>query len=521
MKFFRKYHKWFSLFATFFILLFAVSGIVLNHRSLLSGVDLNRKLLPPVYRYNNWNLAAVKGSVKTGGDSVLVFGNIGVWLTDSTFKSFRDMNAGFPDGIDNRKINSLSWSPVSGLYAGTLFGLYHFQHRVWVKVSLPGNQPRVVKVLQQGDSLLVMTRSDLFLATGADRYRGFHEIIVPKGEDSDGKVGLFKTLWVIHSGEIYGLAGKLIVDGVGIVFIILCVTGLIWFVVPYRLKRLKDERRSTNEERRKRLKRFNRSSLKWHNVVGSWLILILLLNTATGMFLRPPLLIPVAGARVAKIKYTELDNSNPWFDRLRDLLYDKELKRYLLATSEGVYYSDDLFTASLKTFPIQPPVSVMGINVFEKINSGHYLVGSFSGIFEWEPATGRTLDCITRTEYYDTGQGGPPFGSVTVAGYIRCNDSTSLVFDYAHGAFALEGKNSMAPVPQSIIAASPISLWNTSLEIHTGRIFEPILGPFYILVVPLVGLATLFILISGFFAWWLSKGRKKFDGSDYSVSQVK
>ncbi len=502
LRFFRKYHKWFSLFATFFILLFAISGVVLNHRELLSGVDISRKILPPAYRYNNWNLAAVKGSVRTCDDSVLVFGNIGVWLTDTTFRTFRDMNVGFPKGIDNRKINTLSWSPVSGLYAGTLFGLYHFYTGKWVKVELPADMPRVVKVLQTGDSLLVMTRSNIFLATGASAYREFVEVNVPKGENSDGKVGLFKTLWVIHSGEIYGLAGKLIVDGVGITFILLCITGLIYFLVPLRLKTLK------NELQRSKLKRFNRYSLKWHNWIGSWVIAILLINTVTGMFLRPPLLIPIASERVKKIKYTELDNPNPWFDRFRDLLYDEELKRFLVATSEGIYYSDDNFKSDLKFFPVQPPISVMGINVFQKTGPGHYLVGSFSGIFEWDPATGRTLDCITRTDYIDNGQSGPPFGNVTVAGFIRCNDTTSILFDYAHGAFALEGRSPLARVPEKIVASSPISLWNTSLEIHTGRIFEPILGPFYILVVPLVGLATLFILISGFFAWWLGKRRK-------------
>jgi hypothetical protein len=503
VKFFRKYHKWFSLSATLFILFFSISGIVLNHRELLSGLDLDRKLLPPIYRYNNWNLAAVKGSVKAGGDSILVYGNIGVWLTDSTFKTFRSLNDGFPRGIDNRKVNSLTWSPVSGLYAGTLFGLFRFHGKAWEKISLRGVSSRVVKVLQQGDSLLVMTRSNLYLSTGVSGYRQFREITVPRGEDSDGKVGLFKTLWVIHSGEIYGLAGKLIVDAVGMVFIFLCITGLICFLVPYRLKKLKDQ------AGRIELKKFNRSSLKWHNIIGSWAVVILLLNTATGMFLRPPLLIPIAGERVTKLKYTELDNSNPWFDKFRDFIYDEEAGRYLVATGEGVYYSDDRFRSELKIFPDQPPVSVMGINVFKKTGHGRYIVGSFSGIFEWEPASGHTLDCITRTGYRDTGQGGSPFGNVSVAGYVQCNDSTGVVFDYAHGAFALAGKNPFPPVPVPVIEASPLSLWNTALEIHTGRIFEPILGPFYILVVPLVGLATLFILISGFLSWWLAGRRKK------------
>jgi len=503
LRFLRKYHKWFSLVATIFILFFAVSGIILNHREMLSGIDVNRKLLPPGSRYNNWNLAAVKGAVVAGNDSVLIYGNIGVWLTDSTFRSFRDFNPGFPGGIDNRKINTMSWSAESGLYAGTLFGLYRHDGNSWIKVQLPVDGVRVVKVLHHGDSLLVMTRSNLFVASSASGYQRFREIHVPRGEDDDGKVGLFKTLWVIHSGEIYGLTGKIIVDGVGIIFIILCITGLIYFFVPYRLKSLKDELR------RSKLKKFNKSSLKWHNVLGSWAIIILLLNTGTGIFLRPPLLIPIAGVRVEKLRYTELDDPNPWFDRFRDLIYDSESGRYMVATSEGIYYSDNRFGNELKKFDIQPPVSVMGINVFEKTEPGKYLIGSFSGIFEWEPLTGRTLDCITRTEYIDNGKGGSPFGSVSVAGSIKCNDSTHIIFDYGQGLMALNGKNILPPVPGSIVEACPISLWNTSLEIHTGRIFEPILGPFYILVVPLVGLATLFILISGFFAWWIGKRRKK------------
>jgi len=503
MKFFRKYHKWFSIVATVFILFFAVSGIILNHREQLSGADISRKLLPPVYRYSNWNLAAVKGSVKTGKDSILVYGNIGVWLTDQHYQTFRDMNAGFPAGIDNRKINTLCWSSVSGLYAGTLFGLFRFNGRVWEKVTLPVLRPRVVRVLQVGDSLLVMTRSNLYLSTGVSAYRQFREIEVPKGEDSDGRVGLFKTLWVIHSGEIYGFTGKLIVDAIGIIFIILCITGLIYFFVPYRLRRLEDDSRRT------KLKKFNRSSLKWHNVIGSWTILVLVVNTTAAIFLRPPLLIPIASARVTKIKFTELDNPNPWFDRFRDLLYDASSGRFLVATSEGVYYSDDRFGSDLKVFACQPPVSVMGINVFEKCGPGRYRVGSFSGIYEWEPATGNILDCITMTAYVETGQSGPPFGNVTVAGYIRCSDSSALIFDYAHGVIPLEGKNPLPPFPPSIAAVSPVSLWNTCLEIHTGRIFEPILGPFYILVVPLTGLATLFILVSGFFAWWLPRKKRK------------
>jgi len=495
----RKWHKWPSLIFTTFILLFAFSGIILNHRGLLSSIDVSRKVLPPVYRYNNWNLAAVRGAVLWGSDSMLVYGNIGTWLTDTAFQSFTDLNAGFPAGIDNRKVASVLVDSKIGTYAATLFGLYRFepgQHR-WQKVLLPVSEERIVKVLSKGDSLLVMTRSNLLVSTIREGIDNFKRISVPTGSDDDGKTGLFKTLWVIHSGEIYGMIGKLIVDAIGIVFIILCITGLIYFFVPYRLNRLKDEIRKL------RLKRLNRNTLRWHNSLGSWVILILFLTTLTGMFLRPPLLIPIANSRVEKIPYTELDNPNPWFDRFRDILWDVSKNRWMVATSEGIYGADEQFSTILKPFVNQPPVSVMGINVFRQKAPGKFLVGSFSGIFLWEPETGKVWDYFTKMPYRNTGRGAP-FGELSVAGYVK-----EILFDYMGGAISLSGGKRFPSMPEEITEKSPISLWNTALEIHTGRIFQPILGDFYILVVPVVGLFALEISVVGFLAWWLARRRRR------------
>jgi len=535
----RSWHKWPSLIFTVFILLFSFSGIILNHRELLSSVDVSRNLLPPVYRYNNWNLAAVKGAVSLHDDSLLVYGNIGIWKTDTSFHKFTDFTTGFPEGIDNRKIASISADAVTGMHAATLFGLFRYDgiRGEWEKVQLPVDEERIVKVLSRGDSLLVMTRSNLLVATRSGGYDTFRVIPVPAAEDDDGKTGLFRTLWVIHSGEIYGMTGKLIVDAIGIIFIILCITGVIYFFVPYRLNGLKDE------FRRIRLKRFNRNSLRWHNSVGSWAIPVLILTTLSGMFLRPPLLIPIAYSRVEKIRYSELDSPNPWFDRFRDILFDNVNRRWMIATSEGIYQTDETFTATLKPFPFQPPVSVMGINVFQQKDSVSYLVGSFSGIFRWKPETGEIQDYFTKMPYRPS-ERGAPFGELSVAGYIqlavgslqcaenrlqipasgighpaslnpdpgsRIPDRASLevLFDFMGGAISLKGGKRFPRMPEEVIEKSPISLWNTALEIHTGRIFQPILGDFYILVVPLVGLFALEISIIGFLAWWVARRKKR------------
>ncbi|MHC1708657.1 MAG: PepSY domain-containing protein [Bacteroidales bacterium] len=484
--------------------MFSISGIILNHRQLFSSVDIDRKYIPKVYRYQNWNLAAVKASLKTGNDSNLVYGNTGIWMTAEDFRNFTDFNQGFPEGMDNRKIHTMARTGDGTLYAGTLFGLYQRGKGDprWMKVDLPVEEERVVKVLFLRDTLWVMTRSNLLFTTVNSSFTAFTRLKLPEGTDTDHKVGLFRTLWVIHSGEIYREAGKLFVDFVALVFIFLTFTGLIYFLTPYVLKRMRERLKS-------RWKRFNRGSLRWHNILGSWLIVVLILTTLTGMFLRPPLLITIAETRVGKIPFTLLDDPNPWNDKLRDLIWDEDKHRFMLATSEGIYYSGDNFRSHLIPFQVQPPVSVMGINVFEQKDSLTFLVGSFSGLYLWQPESGMIYDYIAQQPYDPGSSKGIPFGEFSIAGYLKKDDGQEIVFDYARGALFssthAEDTVGFPPMPPDVVKAGPMSLWNLALEFHTCRIYAAGIGDFYILLIPLFGLGILFVLVTGFFSWYLKR----------------
>ena len=127
--FFKKYHKWLGVIVAIFLLLFAFSGIVLNHRNLLSPVDVDRSFLPDEYQIVNWNNAAVKGTEKITADSILIYGNIGIWLTDSSFANYKDFNSGIPQGIDNRKVCKVLLGKNGDLWAGTLFGLFRYDYK--------------------------------------------------------------------------------------------------------------------------------------------------------------------------------------------------------------------------------------------------------------------------------------------------------------------------------------------------------------------------------------------------------
>ena len=96
---------------------------------------------------------------------------------------------------------------------------------------------------------------------------------------------------------------------------------------------------------------------------------------------------------------------------------------------------------------------------------------------------------------------GRPIGEFLVSGFTRDFKNQEYYFDYDRGAVNINGFQRFATLPEKVIRDTPMSLWNVALEIHTGRIYQSIIGDFYVLIVPFTGLFVLFILISGFIVW--------------------
>jgi len=501
IRFLKKYHKWPSLALTVFVLLFAVSGVVMNHRGVFSSVDVGRKYLGSEYQYTNWNNAAVKSAITIQGDTALIYGNIGVWKTTDNFKSFQDFNSGFKLGVDNRKIEKIIKTNSGEIFAGSLFGLFQQNpsSENWEEVNLPVLEERVVDLVEIKNQLFVLTRSHLLKKTKI----GFEIVNLLPHQNYDNKISLFKTLWEVHSGEAFGLFGRLFVDFIGLVFIFLCVSGLVYFIYPKWIKKLKQK--GVDSKTKVKFLKFN---LKWHNHLGNWLIAFLLLTTLTGMFLRPPLLIAIAANRVSKIPYTHLDSRNPWYDQLRRIMYDEELDRILLATNESVYFTDDNFASAPIRFSVQPPISVMGVNVFEKAGVGNYIIGSFSGIFYWIPEKGLVFDYITKKPHIPVKTMGPPISAHPIAGYFKDSKGREILFDYNLGAGNLSDNSGFEKMPKNIHDL-PMSLWNLCLEIHTGRIYQYLFGQFYILFIPIAGITILWILITGYILYRKQKKKRK------------
>jgi hypothetical protein len=503
-KLYKKLHKWPGLILSFILLYYGVTGVFMNHREFFSGIDISRSILPANYHYNNWNNAALKGNVIINNDSLLFYGNIGVWLTDSSFRNFQSLNAGFPSGMDNRKIYDLHICSKGNLYAATHFGLFAFdiKTKLWRNIPLDVDIKRFVAIESVQDTLYVLNRSFLFKGKSNGLETKFVKIELKSSESCVNKVTLFETMWQIHSGEIFGIPGKLIVDAFGLITIFLSLTGIIYFFFPGWIKR-----RKRNKKTFQKIKAINKWSLKWHNEIGAWTFVLLVILYFTGMFLRPPLLITIANSMVKPLKYTHLDQPNPWYDELRDLLYNPYQDIFILSTSAGTFYMDKN-TLAPKAFQSQPPVSVMGINTLEKFDKTTYIIGSFSGLFLWDPNNSKIYN-YTNQKLYSGDSSGQPVGEFSVTGTIKDNSGNYYLVDYNKGVIPLYHQNHFPKMPDNILKESKISVWNFSLELHTGRFFQFLIGGFYILIVPLTGLSGIIIVISGYLLY-----RKKYRNKD-------
>jgi hypothetical protein len=100
-------------------------------------------------------------------------------------------------------------------------------------------------------------------------------------------------------------------------------------------------------------------------------------------------------------------------------------------------------------------------------------------------------------------------GDFKVTGSLRDAAGNRYMVDYNKGVLPLWHDTSFPSMPENILQESGLSLWNVSLEIHPGRFFSGLLGDFYILLVPLSGLAGVMVVISGYILYVRKYKRKK------------
>ena len=531
----KKYHRWFGLVLSVFMLVFCVSGIILNHREAFSGCEVSRKWLPASYHIKNFNNGVVKGTVvkksaahslsSENCDSVLAYGCAGVFLTDSRLSTWQDFNAGLPESIDERNVRHVVKAKDGSLWCAALRDVYRYEensHR-WKKVELPGKEERIMDVVLAKDSMTVvaLTRSRVFTIVPFVQYGEIVKIgksssetyrveskIIPAPKKYEPKTTLFKLVWHLHSGEFFGLPGKLVVDAIALVLIVLSITGILLFILPYGIRRAK---KLAAKARMKRLGKQFAWNMKWHNKIGYVTIVLTLWIAITGMCLRPPLMVPLV---LSKLPQAVGEDGNVWQDKLRAIRWDAVQGDWLVSTSEGFLRVDEDFSQAPKMLPDDecPKLSPMGVTVWESDGKGGWIVGSFRGIYRWNPVN-HSLNQILD---YFTGKPSEETSMIPISDNLVCGYSEDflggkpLVFDFAKGvedakgqAVALcndEPKTSRNEESMSdlICETAPMSLWNVALELHVGRCYSPFFGPLSDLFVFLSGLLITLVLLSGY-----------------------
>lgn len=499
----KKWHKWAGLLFSFFFILFALSGIFLNHRKEISSIDLSRNILPAPFHYDNWNNGAIKGSLKLTPDSILLFGGAGIFLTDSTATEVSPYQTGLKNGADNRTIGNLIQTDNGNVFAISTFDLYKLNSNTdkWECLSHQiETEERFSDLETRGDTLVVLSRSHVFLSTYP--YTQFYKLELKAPEGYQKKATLFRTIWTFHSGELFGIVGKLFVDFLGLVVITLCITGAILTLFPGLIKRRKKRKKNTAS-----FINTLKSSFKLHNKLGATLLIFLILSVVSGTFLRPPLLITIIRSKVPTIPGTILNSDNPWFDKLRCIRYDKDEQNWILYTSDGFYQVSDLPATPVKV-QFQPPVSVMGVNILKKQTSGMWLVGSFGGLFYWHKELGKSFDAYTLNPIVPK-RGGPPTFTNAISGYSNDFATGEIVFDYLQGAKVLNSTKGFLAMPEEVSRNSRMSLWHVCLEVHTGRIYFPVIGSILSdLFLFVAGVSALSILLSGYIIYRKKRKRK-------------
>lgn len=531
----KKYHRWLGLVLSVFMLVFCVSGIILNHREVFSGCEVSRKWLPASYYIKNFNNGVVKGTVvkksaahslsSENCDSVLVYGCAGVFLTDSRLSTWQDFNAGLPESIDERNVRHVVKAKDGSLWCAALRDVYRYDENShqWKKVELPGNEERIMDVALAKDSMTVvaLTRSRVFTIVPFVQYGEIVKIgksssetyrveskIIPAPKKYEPKTTLFKLVWHLHSGEFFGLPGKLVVDAIALVLIVLSITGILLFILPYGIRRAK---KLAAKARMKRLGKQFAWNMKWHNKIGYVTIVLTLWIAITGMCLRPPLMVPLV---LSKLPQAVGEDGNVWQDKLRAIRWDAVQGDWLVSTSEGFLRVDEDFSQAPKMLPDDecPKLSPMGVTVWESDGKGGWIVGSFRGIYRWNPVN-HSLNQILD---YFTGKPSEETSMIPISDNLVCGYSEDflggkpLVFDFAKGvedakgqAVALcndEPKKSRNEESMSdlICETAPMSLWNVALELHVGRCYSPFLGPLSDLFVFLSGLLITLVFLSGY-----------------------
>ncbi len=469
-----KLHKILSLAFTPLLLIFAVSGIGLNHPNLIQPLSLAVKSLPENYHFANWNRGSIQALVTDKKGGVYSAGKNGLaYFFQGQYQAIKNPLA---EVNWHNFIYSLYLDEINNqLYVGSRDGLFRYatNNKQWHYYQETQDQ-RIVSLIEDVDNsqIIAIANHQLFAIT-ADQVNKLD--IQLSGSNQD--VPLFRFIFALHSGEIWGLFGVLLMDLLAIALLYFSLSGLYHWLFPKfaKGKLLKRERKIKGGK-----------LFRWlathHNTLGLIFTPLLIISAATAMVMRPPGLLFIVSSSSPVNIYPSHGNDKIPYKITKAAMQSGQL---ILLTDDGVFSgsltNNDLF----EPIYFSVPVHGMGATVFQQQANGNLLVGSFSGLYSWQGST---------NEFHSVDIKDNSKGLMPVAAYET--PEGLVVFDYFRGKL-FDEQQIFSDMPESYNDTADIALWNFLFELHNLRIFQHYIGPFYLLLLLVTSLALLIITITG------------------------
>lgn len=478
-------HKYVGLTLLLIFLFLAGTGILINHPSLLASWSVPASWLGKSYQYTNWNRFSFRDSVMLDDGSMFIGGKMGVWSSSGAGHAFKEMNAGLPESFYLRNINTILATEHKGtlrLFAGGRSGLFYRDQGTesWQTVTSVADV-EIVDLLITDGQIMAFGSYECYTAPVLQKNPVFESLAVQidtKGQWVPG----YRILFELHSGKLFGLPGRLVADMSALLLVFLCFSALYIWYIPWRKKRSKSHPKKS---------RWLAIVYSYHLSIGIWVALFLFLIAGSGAFIRAPLIL---FSSVIPVPFAILAGKTPEILKAA-ISGDGSL---VLATRDGWYKGTSTFNPPLQAITPPVPVFGMGTTVLESLSDKQLLVGSFSGLYKWNVTenVGVDLDGKSAPE-----KAGLRPGDVMAAAAIISKGQFTGYADYKKGLLTPDNTPILdRPFPTEQLEKRT-SLYHFLFELHNGRILRDTIGAWYILYVPLVGMALMLVVFTGTFDW--------------------
>lgn len=488
-----KLHKVLSLVFIPIFLFIALSGIGLNHSSIIKNISLPISSLPDNYHFKQWNRGVIQTLAKDEKGGIYAAGKNGLgYFIDGSYQQINN-----PLAINSWQnfIYSLYFDKASEqLFIGSRDGLYRYQvaTQQWHYYSQTSDQ-RIVSIVksEQENAIIAIANHHIFTVDVTTDSKVDDKVVNKVKEHavflakSSQTIPLFRFIFALHSGELLGIVGILLMDLVALSLIYFCLSGLYYWLFPKVVRK-----QLLSKKQQIKGGRAFRWLAKHHNSWGLVLAPLLIISAATAAVMRPPGLLLIVSGNSPIDVYSSHATENVPYKITKAALIENKL---VLLTDDGVF-SGDSNTAKFEQIKFSVPVHGMGATIFQQQTDGNILVGSFSGLFVWQEKND-SYEAVALPE--DTK------GILPVAAYQ--SESGVVVFDFFKGKL-FDQTSVFSAMPDSINSDARMALWSFFFELHNLRIFQDYIGSFYLLLLLSVALALLIITITGIIQY-LCKGK--------------